>query len=111
MSRDYFDPMFNGTETVWKHPCGLLYTDGVRCFAQDHAAYWTLDVVASYLPRLKKYEFLVVYFDVDENKCQFHVREDSDLPDVVIQEIPFTDLDVSVKFYLIDGMLMFPSDY
>jgi len=111
MGRDYFDPMFNGTETVWKHACGLLYTDGVRTFAQDHAAYWTLDVVASYLPRLKKYEFFVVYFDVDGSKCHFHVREDSDLPNVVVQEIPFTALEVSVKFYLIDGMLMFPSDY
>lgn len=70
-----------------------------------------MDVVASYLPQLRKYDFLVVYFDVDDGKCCFHVREDSDLPDVLVQHIPFTDLKVSIRFYLIDGMLMFPSDY
>lgn len=111
MSRDYFDPQSNGTETVWKHPLGLTYTDGVRLFAMEHEAYWTLDVVASYLPQLRKFDFLVIYFDVDDGKCCFHAREDSDLPDVIIQHIPFTDLDVSVRYYLIDGMLMFPSDY
>lgn len=111
MSRDYYDPMSYGTEVVWKHPLGLIYTDGVRLFAMEHQAYWTLDVVASYLTRLRQFDFLVIYFDVDDGKCCFHAREDSDLPDVIIQHIPFTDLNVSIRFYLIDGMLMFHSEY
>ncbi len=111
MSRDYFDPMSNGTETVWKHPLGLTYTDGVRQFAEEHQAYWTLDVVASYLPQLRQSDFLVVYFDVGNGKCHFHVREDTDLPDIIIQHIPFTDMKESLRLYLVDGILMFPSDY
>lgn len=111
MSKDYYDPQSNGTETVWKHPFGLTYTDGVRQFAMEHQAYWTLDVVASYLPLLRKYDFLVVYFDVDKSKCLFYIREDSDLPDIVNQFIEYTDMKESIRLYLIDGMLMFPSDY
>jgi hypothetical protein len=108
--RAYYDPHFNGTDNYWKHPFGLIYTDSVKDFAEEKHAYWTIDVVASYLPNLKGYDFLVLYFDVDDSRCSFYAREDTDEPDVVRQEIEYTDLSVSIKLYLIDGVLMFPSD-
>jgi hypothetical protein len=107
----YYDPEFNGTDNYWKHPFGLLYTDSVADFAKAYGAYWVLDVVASYLPQIKKYDFLVLYFDVEDSRCLFHAKEDTDLPDIIRQEIEFTDLTVSVKLYFVDGLLMFPSDY
>lgn len=107
----YYDPCYNGTDTYWKHPLGLLYTDSIRDFCRDKAAYWTLDVIAPYLHIFKKYEFLVLWFDVVGNHCSLYVREDSDTPDVFRQEIEFTDMPVSIKLYLCDGILMFPSDY
>lgn len=107
---NYYDPNFNGTETWWKHPYGLLYTDSVRDFAEKNGAYWAIDVVASYLPDLKQYDFLVCYFDVAGNHCSFYCREDTALPDIVRQEIEYTDLKMSIRLYLIDGVLMFPSD-
>jgi hypothetical protein len=33
------------------------------------------------------------------------------MPDVVRQEIEYTDMPVSIRLYLADGVLMFPSDY
>lgn len=108
---DYYDPCYNGTDQLWRHPLGLNYTDSVRDFCREKSAYWTLDVVASYLPQLHGYEFLVICFDVDGNRCSFYAREDSDLPNVIRQDIPFTDLCVSIKLYLVDAVLMFPSDY
>lgn len=108
---DYFDPCYHGTDTYWKHPYGLLYTDSVRDFCHDKKAYWTLDVVASYLPQLKGDDFLVVCFDVEENRCSFYIKEDTGMPDIVRQEIEYTDMPVSIKLYLADGVLMFPSDY
>jgi len=110
MGRDYFDPGYFGTDTYWKHPFGLLYTDSVKDFCTEKAAYWALDVVASYLPIIKDYEFLVICFDVDGDHCSFYAREDTDEPEVVRQEIEYTDMPVSIKLYLCNGVLMFPSD-
>jgi hypothetical protein len=107
---EYYDPDYYGTGTYWEHPSGLLYTDSVYDFAEQYGAYWAIDVVASYLPKLKGYDFLVVFFDVADNHCLFYVREDTNLPDIVRQEIEFTDMKVSIKLFLIDGILMFPSD-
>jgi hypothetical protein len=107
---DYYDPRFNGTDNYWKHPFGLIYTDSVKDFAEEKTAYWTLDIVASYLPILRKYDFLVIFFNVDDGRCSFFAIEDTGEPDVVRQEIEYTDLTVSIKLYFIDGILMFPSD-
>jgi len=111
MGKTYFDPCYFGTDTYWKHPYGLLYTDSVKDFCSEKAAYWTLDVVASYRHVFSGYEFLVLWFDVDENRCSFYAREDTNKPDVIRQEIEYTDMPVSIKLYLCDGILMFPSDY
>jgi len=111
MGSQCFESLSSGTVCYWEHPLGLTYTDSVRDFAQDHQAYWILDVVSSYRHIFNKYPFLVVYFDVADNHCIFHAREDSDLPDIVTQSIEYTDLTVSLKLYLVDGVLMFPSDY
>jgi hypothetical protein len=91
MKIEYFDPHFFGTETWWKHPYGFLYTDSLMDFCEKHKAYWTLDVVGSYM-------------------C-FYAREDTGLPNVVEQFIEYTDLDVSIKLYLEEKVLMFPSDH
>jgi hypothetical protein len=108
--RNYYDPRYNGTDNYWKHPLGLVYTDSVKAFCIEHQAYWTIDVVASYLPTLRHYPFLVIYFDVDESRCSFYAIEDTGEPDIIRQEIEYTDLKVSIRLYLIDGILMFPSD-
>jgi len=109
---DYFDPDFSGTDNYWKYPLGnFVYTDSVQHFCLEHGAFWILDVVGSWANKFKGYSFLVIYFDVENSKCHFYVREDSDTPDIIKQFISFTDLDVSIKLYFINGVLLFPSDY
>ena len=99
------------SETYWRDG-PLLYTDGVRSMCEENEAYWTLDVVRSYFPQLRNHEFLVVYFDVyDNHTCHFHVRPDSDLPDIVSLSIEFTDLKVSLSMYLIDSVLLMKEEY
>jgi hypothetical protein len=116
MKRSYYDPMFLGTDNWWKHPLfGYLYTDSVRDFCEKHEAYWILDVVGSYIPKLKDYDFLIIAFDVDNDKGAFYAKEDTDKPHIVDQLIEYTDLDVSIQLYLERGeehqVLMFPSDH
>ena len=108
----YYDPGFYGTDTYWKHPLyGFNYTDSVKHFCTEYQAYWILDVIGSYLPTLSKYPFLVISFDVVEYRCDFYAQEDTGKERVVEQYIPFTDMGVSIKLYLIDNVLLFPADY
>lgn len=100
-----------GTDSYWQEG-PLIYTDGIKAMVEELEAHWTLDVVRSYLPQLSRHEFLVVYFDVfDDHTCFFHVREDSDLPDIVSQQIDYTDLKASLAMYLIGGVLLMREEY
>jgi hypothetical protein len=107
----YFDPQFFGTETWWKNPYGFLYTDSIKDFCEKHKAYWILDVVGSYMSRFKDFNFLVICFDVQDSQCTFYAKEDSGLPNIVEQFIEYTGLIKSIKLYLEEGVLMFPSDH
>lgn len=108
----YYDPNFGGTETYYKHPMFKFnYTESVKYFCEEKEAYWVLDVVGSYMRKFMRYNFLILIFDVNDGEAVFYAQEDTGQSKIVRQEIPYTDLDVSVKFYLIDNVLMFPSDY
>ena len=111
--KDYYDPCFYGTETYWKMPYfgEFAYTDSVKSFCTKYEAYWTLDVIASYYKEFKKYSFLVITFDVANSSCIFNAREDTGKKPVRTQNIEYTDLTVSIKLYLTNNVLMFPSDY
>lgn len=111
VEKEYWDPGFFGTTNYWKHPWGATYTDSVKYFMETKGAYWTMDILVSYLLELQKYDFLVITFDVEGEECLFSVREDSGEPTVIEQRIPFTDLDVSVKLFWEGGVILFPSDH
>ncbi|WP_010476519.1 DUF6876 family protein [Acaryochloris sp. CCMEE 5410] len=38
------------TTQHYKHPFGLLYTDGVKALAMGGECYWLIDAIASYQP-------------------------------------------------------------
>jgi hypothetical protein len=108
----YYDPGFYGTNEYHRHPIGgVLYTDSVEFFCEKHEAWWALDVVGSYYDRMKSFDFLVLTFDVEGNGASFNVRQDDDLPPIINQEIEYTDLTVSIKLFLENGILLFPSDH
>jgi len=109
--RPYYDCNSHGTESYWQHPLGFLYTDGVQQFCLDQDAFWTLDVIGSYMPTLRRYAFMLILFEVAGTRCVFHAREDDDMDDVIRQDIQFTDLSLSAKMFLTDGVLLFPSEY
>jgi hypothetical protein len=45
---------FCGSEEYYKHFLGLLYTEGVKYLAENAEAYWLIDAIVSYQPRLRK---------------------------------------------------------
>lgn len=101
---------FTGTEQYYKHWLGINYTDGVKFMAERGKAYWLIDAIASYR---RKEPFQVWSLEVAEDKTAvLQMKEDSDKPALVRQEIPFTDFPLKkIEFFLIDGVLILPSEY
>ena len=108
---EYYDPGFCGTESYYKHYLGFIYVDSVKYFCETKKAYWVLDLIGSYVPVFRPFPFLVLVLDVEGGKALFHVREDIDTPDVVSQEIEYTDLADSIKLFWEDGVILFPMDH
>lgn len=48
---------FTGTTRYFRHPSGILFTEGVNYLAESAGAYWLIDVVASYQPRVRSERF------------------------------------------------------
>lgn len=108
---EYYDPNFGGTNQYHNTIYGIKTTDSVIHFMNDKEAFWTLDVIGSYRKKYMNLNFVVFTFDVDVKKseCLFKILDDDKV--IAKQRIPFTDLDVSVKMFLDNGILMFPNDY
>ncbi len=101
---------FTGTAKYYKHFTGsLVYTDGVKYLADKAGAHWLIDIVASYR---RKEPFQVWELKVADQKGVVTMKEDTDKPELVKQKIPFTDFPLeSITLYLIDGVLLLPSEY
>ena len=101
-----------GTEHYWKN--NLLcfqYTDGVKFLHEACEAYWLLIAISSYH---RKEPFQVWELKVSKDKsATLTMKEDSGEPLLVEQKIPFTDfpLEEGITLYLIDGVLLLPSEY
>jgi hypothetical protein len=99
-----------GTFYYYKHFTGLLYTDGVKAIA-DLGAYWLIDAIASYQYKMRGIDFQVWELKVDEKKkSAVLIGKDDDI-EVIRQKIPYTDFPCSIKFYVVEGVLMLPSEY
>jgi len=101
---------FTGTEHYYNHWLGIKLTDGVKYLAERAKAYWLIDAIASYH---RKEPFQVWELKVLPSKeAVLTMVEDSDQPVLVKQDIPFTDFPLTgIKLYLIDSILLLPSEY
>lgn len=116
MSEAAFDyselDQFIGTEQYYKNFLGLRYTDGVRYLAERAGAYWLIDYVASYQHLLSKHKFQVWKFTVKESQCVVEVTDGNGKKIHKPDPIAFTTLpDGEVSVWLIDGVLLLPSEY
>ena len=88
-------------------------TDGAIAVAEAAECYWLLDVVGSYQSdRAFDPEFQVWTLEVDLEESSGVVKGYNDRELIVTQEISFTDFPLEeLKLYLIDGVIMLPSEY
>ena len=102
---------FSGTEQWHKHMADksfcLLLTDGMKYLADNGKCYWLMDVVASYQKDLLKkgHRFQLWRIEVEDQKAVVTCKQDSNEPNLVRQEIEYTDFPLSqYEFYVIhDG--------
>lgn len=107
---------FTGTTRYYQHWLRqIVFTDGVHYVAETGGAYWLLDAIASYQPKLLTDPMLQQFqhwkLKVNNQKAQLVCERDTD--DVVLtQDIEFTDFPLDeIRFYLVAGVLMLPSEY
>lgn len=75
-------------------------------------AYWLLDVVGSYQPELREVPFQIWRVESRGNIGLVTMNEDTGLPELVRQQIPYTDFpEGRFEMYFADRVLMLKSEY
>ena len=96
----YYRPFFFNT---------MVYTDGVRIFAEQCQAYWVIDLVNSYMKKIQNNHrrtgewMYFIQLKVKDSKASVRIYREVDekKKTVARQDIPYTDLpNVELKFYL-----------
>lgn len=106
---------FIGTEYYYKYLMGIKLTDGVKYLAEVGKAFWFLDIIASYQTgKIRKIPFQVwtLKVDLEKETAVVTMKEDMGRPDLVTQTLDYTDFPLDeVSLWLIDGILILPSEY
>ena len=91
---------YYGSETTYRHPLGLIYTEGIKAVAELVGAYWLLDVVGSYRPALKGEDFIIWRVESKDGTGRVSARTDTNEPDLISQTLEYTDFPEGVfEFY------------
>lgn len=129
-----------GTENYYQHwTKKLVYTDGVKEMAEfENGQYWIIDLIASYQflknynDNFQQWEFITLDNELKADKIKPYMKllldtiknNEAENPDalavctdgngkvLITQKIPYTNLPTDyLKLYLIDNVLMLPSEY
>ncbi len=109
---------FTGTQCWYRHPIfrAYTYTDGVKHVAEEGGAYWLIDDIFIHTlstKKLKDQDFLVwKLIKNEEGNGAKLICEDGNYNKLHSVEMEFTDFPLqSIEFYLIDNVLLLPSEY
>lgn len=104
---------FTGTFNYYPHwTKSIRWTDGIQFLVTEAGAFWLMDIVASYQPKLKApFQLWKIKVNPDDSAL-VTMQEDTGQPYLVRQEIPYTDFPLKdFEFYCIDGVCMVKSEY
>lgn len=112
---------FTGTERYyrWNPMIRAVLTDGAKFLADHVQAFWLMDVIGSYLPRVKDTFAIAWLYKIKDEWC-FRLLSDFPIADDTVewahQKILYSDFPLDeVKLYVVnDGtqwVIMLPSEY
>jgi len=108
---------FTGTTRYIRDPfTGLIHTDGIEYLAERAEAQWLISDIGAVFhshPNVREIAFQLWSLTVDEdNSAVLICQEDCKTPILYEQRYEYTDFPVGTwKMYLINGVLMVPSEY
>ena len=107
---------FTGTTEYYQHPSGMRFTDGVHFLAETAGAYWLLDLIASWQPKvlrdpwLQEFQLWELFVRDDKSATLVCSRDSEDK--AFQQEIEFTDFPLEyVKLYVERGVVLLPAEH
>ncbi len=113
---------FTGTEAYY-NVYGIKVTDGIK-FLMDNGHYWLVTDIASFQSvkfseslnygkeYIKDLPFQVWILKVTEHSAVLTLQEDSDAPILFTKKYDYTDSPFKeLKLWLINGVLILPSEY
>ena len=117
-AQEVLDVINQATGTTAYHRFSLLpwfpiITDGVLALAEAAGCFWLLGIIGSYQDKreLDK-EFQVWTLAVNTEDHGAVVRGSNDTKLIVEQQVPYTDFPLGeIKLYLMDGVILLPSEY
>jgi hypothetical protein len=105
-----YESQSHGSETFYRVPtlaqprANLVITEGVKAFCEEYSAFWTVDLVASYIPKLvsefKEDTFISIDIFRRDNSEACALFTDGDYGEMFHQDIGYTDLKTNVRFFL-----------
>jgi hypothetical protein len=104
---------FYGSDELYRHWTGMLYTPGMEHVAKTCGAFWLLDVVSSAqaLKKVKAEEFQIWTLAVTSSRAIVTCKGDMSWPVVYRQKIGYTDFpEGEFKMYFENGTLCLPSE-
>jgi hypothetical protein len=106
---------FIGTESWYRHPAGITYTEGVKYVAEHGGAYWLIDEIAFLQcnPKVGKEQFQVWHLKVNlETHLAVLSCEDGNYNEVFRKTILWTDFPLpEITMWCTGGVIMLPSEY
>ena len=107
--------VYNCTENYYRHwLLGFKFTDGVKALADHWNAYWLIDLIVSHQvePKVKAEGFQVWDLKRVKDSKFVAICTDGNKNHVTQQVIPFSDFPFdTATIWLIDGVLLLPSEY
>ena len=107
---------FYGTEMWHRDPLmvNMVFTDGVKHVADTRQAYWLIMFIYARYVHMKVFKnepFITIEMTTEEDTAEV-VFTDGNNNILHVEEIDYTDYpDEGVCMWLIDGVLMLPSEY
>ncbi|KAI9130207.1 DUF6876 family protein [Acaryochloris sp. CCMEE 5410] len=109
------------TTQHYKHPFGLLYTDGVKALAMGGECYWLIDAIASYQPgkviransRLLEFQRWMLTVNPDKSALLacYENNANTCIP-AITQKIDWTNFVLpEIELYVENGVLLLPSEH
>ena len=105
-----------GSENFYRHSLAknYLFTDGVKSMADKCECHWFIDLILSHqvYDNVRKESFQVWDLKRQKENCFTAICTDGNHNHVTRQAIPFSDFPYdTATLWLVDGVLMLPSEY